>query len=385
MKNLKIFISILAGLLVAACADDAKLTITSSPVAPVLNAPSQKTTAYRKDSAAYVLSLDSTGIAETFICSAANYGVKTLTTYSLQIDKSGNNFANPLIITSATTDTLNVSIAQLYNLLTNPTPSGFGATVGIKTSYDVRIMTTIGASLQPIYSNVKILIINPLPSLKPFNSVNPNLWYIIGLGDGAWNYSASGIGVSMFPLSGVAGNAYTSAGDGTFTYTGYFQTAKGFKIVSGKASDMGTWNVQWGNSDADGINNLVFKNSSSKNLKVPADGYYTITLNSITNTLSIVATTAPTKSYDSMSLPGDFNGWASNPMKAFGTTNNHQWYTTATIAATGGFKFNSGGTWWGGNDFPHGFVTTSGGNIPDAAGTYTVLFNDIDACYYFIK
>lgn len=375
----------LAGLLMVACADDAKLMITANPAAPVLNSPSMATTAYNKDSAAYVLSMDSTGIAETFTGTDANYAVNTPVTYSLQIDKTGNNFANAQIITNSTKDTLAVTVVQLYNLITNPT--GLNATVGIKTSFDVRIMTTIGANLQTLYSNVKTIKINPLPSLKPFTMVTPNLWYIIGLGDGGWHYDAAHIGVSMFPLSVVSGNAYSSAGDGTFTYTGYFQAANGFKIVSGKASDMGTWTVQWGSSD--GKLTPVFENGSSQNFFVPADGYYTITLNSIANTMSIVATTAPANSYAPMAMSGDFNGWSStaNPASAFLATNNHQWYATVTITAAGGIKFNSNG-WansWGDTTFPVGIGTNNGPNIPIVAGTYTALFNDIDDCYYFIK
>ena len=387
MKNLKIFISLILGLSLAACADDAKLTITASPGAPVLSTPSMKTTAYRKDSAAYILSMDSTGLAETFIGTAAKYGVNTLVTYSLQIDKSGNNFANAQIITNSTSDTLPVTCIQLYTILTN---NVLNAPVGVKGNYDVRVMTTIGSTTQnshPLYSNVQTIKINPLPSLKPYTLVTPNLWYIIGLGDGKWSYSNAGVGASMFPLSLVTGKAYSSAGDGTFTYTGYFTTTSGFKIVSGKASDMGSWAVQWGSTD--GKLTPVFKSSSSSNFTVPANGYYTITLNSIANTLSIVATTAPANTYAVMALSGDFNGWSATatPASAFLSANNHQWYGTAVVTAAGGIKFNNN-NWansWGSTTFPNGFGTNNGPNIPIIAGTYTCLFNDIDDCYFFIK
>jgi starch-binding outer membrane protein SusE/F len=388
MKNIKFFIPLLAGFLLAACADDTKLMISTNPTAPVLSTPSMTTTAYKADSTAYVLSLDSTGVAETFIGTKADYGVSTTVTYSLQIDKTGNNFANAQTITSSTKDSLPVTVAQLYNIITDTT--GLNATIGIKTSFDVRVMATIGtnsANSHPLYSNIQTIKINPLVSLKPYTSVTPNLWYIIGLGDGNWTYSTAGIGASMFPLSVITGNAYSSAGDGTFTYTGYFKSANGFKIVSGKASNMGTWTVQWGSSDG-GVT-PVFESSSSQNFFVPSDGYYAITLNSISNTLSIVATTTPTSSYALIALSGDFNSWDSttNPMSAFLTTNNHQWYATVTISSSGGIKFNNN-NWansWGTTTFPIGLGTNGGSNIPITAGTYIALFNDIDGCYYFIK
>ncbi|MDR3652072.1 MAG: SusE domain-containing protein [Paludibacter sp.] len=395
MKNLKIFISLLAGLLLAACADDAKLMITASPGAPVLSAPSMKTTAYNKDSAAYVLSMDSTGLAEIFKGTAANYGVNTTVTYNLQIDKAGNNFANAQTITNSTSDSLPVTVVQLYNLITSPT--GLNATVGVKSSFDVRIMTTIGSTnnpSHPLYSNVQTIKINPLRSLKPYTLVTPNPWYIIGLADGKWSYSAAGIGVSMIPLSVVSGNAYSSAGDGTFTYTGYFQAANGFKIVSGKASDMGTWTNQWGSSD--GKLTPVYMSGSSSNFTVPSDGYYTITLNSVSNTLTFATATAPTKSFASMGMIGEFNGWGTDvAMAASLKTNNHVWYATYTFTSdftppvgNGGMKFRANGAWtdnWGAGTFPAGIGSNGGTNIPFLKGTYIAVLNDIDGSYFFLK
>jgi hypothetical protein len=393
MKKIKIFFPLLAGILLVACNNDAKLEILANPTAPVLATPSMSTTAYNKDSAAYVLNLDSTSVAETFVVTSANYGVSTSITYSLQIDKTGDNFANAQTITSVTSDSLAVTQQQLYNVITS---SPISAVTGIKTSFDVRVMATIGSSKEPVYSNVITVKIDPLPSLKPYTAIpSVNLWYIIGLGDGKWTYSKAGIGVSMFPLSLVTGNAYDSAGDGTFTYTGYFSASSGFKIVSGASSAMGTWAVQWGNNSSAGISSPVFENASSSNFQVPSSGYYTITLNSIANTLSIAATPAasiPTTTYSSMDLSGNWNGWSSsaNPMSAFGTTNNHQWYATVASLGTGGIKFNynSWATSWGGTSFPFGIGDSSGDsgdvNITNLAGSYTICFNDIDGTYYFI-
>jgi hypothetical protein len=390
MKKFRIFFPLVALILLAACNNDPKMMILANPVAPVLSTPSHSTTAYIKDSLAYILNMDSTGLADTFMGTSANYGVGTTVTYSLQIDKTGDNFANAQTITTATKDTFAVSVLQLYTVVTNAT---LNATVGVQTSFDVRVKTTIGTSLQPTYTNVLTLMIDPLPALKPFSMVPTiNLWYIIGLGDGTWTYSAAGIGVSMFPLSLVSSNAYDNSGDGTFTYTGYFQHIHGFKIVSGKASDMGTWSVQWGSSD--GVLTPEFEIGSSQNFTVPADGYYTITLNSIANTLSIVPTitaSIPATSYATMDLSGDWNAWSgtANPMSGFGTTNNHQWYATVTLPASSApgikFNYNSWANSWGSVSFPYGFGISNGSNIPYTSGTYTVCFNDIDDCYYFIK
>ena len=214
----------------------------------------------------------------------------------------------------------------------------------------------------------------PIP-MKAYTAVTPRPWYIVGLG-GHWDNSNAGLGSSLVPLNVVSGNNYNDNGDGKFTYTGYFKASDSFKLIR----DIGVWTPSWAMTSG------VLKYNGNDNISVAADGYYTITLNSITNNLSIVSTTAPKASYTSIGLIGGFNGWGTDVvMTPSQSSNNHTWYTTQTFAADGGCKFRADGAWttsWGGDTFPIGM---SGGDIPAKAGTYKVLFNDIDGCFYFIK
>jgi hypothetical protein len=395
MKKLLIYTAFLMTVIFVGCSDDAKLMISANPVAPVLSAPSQSTTAYVKDSAAYVLSMDSTGLAETFKVSAADYGVSAPVTYSLQIDKTGNNFANAQTLTSSSTTSLAVTVVQLYNAMTGAT--ALNLPTNVKASIDVRVMATIGASLQPAYSNVKTIIVNPLPSLKPYYSVTPKPYYIVGLADGTWNNSPAGLGVSLIPLGLASGKAYLSSGAGTFTYTGYIKASQSFKIIR----DLGGWDEQWGNDGGEGINSPRRKSGGSdpSNFKVPANGYYTITLNSIANTCTIVAANITPTAYTSIDMPGGQNGWTiSDYMTPVSTTNNHDWYKTITFSGSGEVKFraNADPNWsvnWGTQSasnadplyFPCGIGKFGGGNIGYQSGTYVVMFNDISGTYYFVK
>ena len=218
-------------------------------------------------------------------------------------------------------------------------------------------------------------------AIMPYTATTPSPWYIIGLANGGWNNSAGGLGVSIYPLSVVSGNSYNLAGNGLFTFTGYFQASKGFKLIN----VLGNWDIQWGMSGSTYVKN----NGGSGNITVPADGYYTITLNSITDNLTIVPALVTPTLYSSMSLSGDFNGWSSTatPMAPAESTNNHIWYAQITITSAGGIKFNNN-NWansWGDTTFPLGIGTNGGPNIPITAGTYTAIFNDIDGCYYFMK
>ena len=215
-------------------------------------------------------------------------------------------------------------------------------------------------------------------AMVPYTAVTPRPYYIIGLGDEKWTNTAAGLGVSIYPMSVVSGNKYNTAGDGEFSFTGYFYASKGFKLIR----DIGSWDEQWGMSGSSYAHN----DGGAGNITVPSDGYYTITLNSITNTLTIIPSIVTPTTYATIGLIGAFNGWGADVvMTPSQASNNHTWYTTQTFATDGSCKFRADGAWttsWGGDTFPIGM---SGGDIPAKAGTYKVLFNDIDGCFYFIK
>ena len=279
---------------------------------------------------------------------------------------------------------------DVLTVVSTTTPS-HGVTV-INTDGTIKYTPTIGYSGADSFgytisdgngntatANVDVTIL----AVNPFNAVTPRPWYLVGaaIGNGSWNNSTSGLGAALFPLSVITGNVYNVAGDGTFVYTGYLTSGQGFKLIR----DVGGWTEQWG------MTGTTYIHNGGDNITVATSGYYTITLNSITNTLTIVPASAPTASYTSMGLIGDatVGGWGADVIMTPGqATNNHIWYTTTTLTA-GGCKFRANGGWtdnWGSTDFPVGLgVNGNSSNYPAKAGTYTVIFNDIDGCYYFIK
>ncbi|VBB45756.1 conserved hypothetical protein [uncultured Paludibacter sp.] len=249
-------------------------------------------------------------------------------------------------------------------------------------------------TVKSLYSNVVKLNILPyyIPnSVYYYEAKILKPYYIIGYT--GWNNDNDHLGSEVIPLGVVEDKVYNSEGQGIWKFTGYFEASKTFKLIR----DIGSWDEQWGNAGADGIDNFVHNDGNSKNLKVPSDGYYTITLNSITNTLTIEATDITPTSYASMGLIGEMTGWGSDiAMTAFQTNNNHIWYTTYQFAADSQCKLRANGNWdvnWGtpsANDADPaysyvGLGKNGGKNMIETAGTYAVIFNDIDGCYYFIK
>lgn len=209
-------------------------------------------------------------------------------------------------------------------------------------------------------------------------------WYMIGdgIGEKSWN--------SVIPLLPLGDQKYDAkTGKGVISWTGYLDT-KGFKI----RKEENKWTEE--NFGQDGKFGKFKKNASD--IKVPEAGYYTVTLDTKTEVLTIekYKGTAPTKTYDKMCIPGSYGAeqWkpeSQTPMTALGlAANNHDWKATIELKEDapdgGGLKF-AAGSWahnWGGKTFPYG-SGSNGDNIMYKKGTYTVYFNDITGQYSFVK
>jgi hypothetical protein len=289
---------------------------------------------------------------------------------SVTIDVLGNDTdpeKDVLTIASVTTPTHGTASIVSGKVLYTPTSGYSGA--------DSFGYTVSDGNGNTATANVDVNVM----AIMPYTSTTPRPWYIIGLANGGWNNSAAGLGVSIYPLSVISGNKYNTAGDGEYTFTGYFSASRSFKLIR----DLGNWDIQWG------MSGTVYKHNDggAGNISVPADGYYTISLNSITDNLTIVAASVTPTTYTKVGLIGGFNSWGTDLlMTPCESTNNHMWYITTTFATDTELKFRADADWgknWGAAQFPVGIGTNGGSNIAVKAGTYTVIFNDIDGTYYF--
>ena len=199
----------------------------------------------------------------------------------------------------------------------------------------------------------------------------PETWYLIGscIGDGSWgNNSFDNVGTSLFPLARVSGT--------TISYTGYF-TTDGFKLIK----TPGSWNDQWGQ----GSNGYVKNDGGSGNITVPSAGYYTVTLNTMTDELTIEPANITPATYE-VGMAGSFNGWSFEAMTRC-PGNDHLWKAEMTLKSAEKAKFLIDG-WsvnWGATDFPSGIGEQNGADIPLEKGNYIVIFNDITGGYNFIR
>ena len=255
----------------------------------------------------------------------------------------------------------------------------------------VTIYVRMRAKLQSgyeCYSNV--IQLNVAPFFVPLVAADPEMWYLIGgcIGEGGWT---SEIGTGVIPMSLVDGYKYDEqTGQGMLTFTGYFPSTLGFKIVK----TPGQWADQWGGVDND-INNPKKKDDSGEGADffVPTSGYYTINLDTKNNVLTFEKADEKTV-YSHLFISGDFNGWGTDTqMTAVNVAgdmagHNHIWMFD--LDATGGdttakFLYDGWAPNWGAADFPCGIGTNGGANIPVTAGNYRVIFNDIDGYYHFFE
>ena len=331
MKKINILTSILvATALLTACEDDRDSNPTiQEPTTFVLNTPANAT--YN------VYDLNQSKNIE-LTCTQPDYGYPAVVTYTVQAD-----------LTDKWTDETETADASYLTL-----PS-------ISTS------AKVDANTQEL--NKAIVKLDAVPAT----------YYLLGdfIGEVPWGNPTMAAGTAYFPMSLVKGYAYdANTGKGEFTYTGYIPADKGFKVVA----TPGAWDDQWGNADSEGFTNLV-NDKNSQNIKVNAAGWYTLHLNTLENKLTMKATTFETQptEYDAVTL---IYGSESVNMTKVTMEHSHVWYADITIAASCKAKFTSGDKTWGGEGFPFGSFV-DGATISCKPGDYTVLFNELDECYYF--
>lgn len=237
----------------------------------------------------------------------------------------------------------------------------------------VQCVMTNGTTATSIKSEPFEITVIPAPIAKP------DLWYLVGscIGDGSWGNSADAIGTSLIPM-------YTEADDfSVLTYAGYFPAGQGFKLIH----QPGNWDEQWGMTGGAPVKN----DGGSGNIEVAVDGYYLITYDMNTETLTIAPYEGTVKAFTMMGMPGSYQDW--NPgatlMSPMSTVvENHDWIMRNATYEDTQLKFAADGGWtdnWGAVDFPVGTGTPNGSNINVEAGTYDVVFNDILGKYYFIS
>lgn len=233
-----------------------------------------------------------------------------------------------------------------------------------------RIVSFIGTNDMIQTSNVTNMMVTPYLASPTYPYTD---LYLVGDATaGAWDNAATN--VNMYPLMKTSESS-------KYTYTGFFKTG-GFKVVR----DKGQWDPQWGLGASAGV---LSQDGGSGNIPVAADGYYKLTVDTSALTYTFVHVSAPTITYNSVSIIGSVNGnWDVDTPLTKSTFDPHIWTANNVTLKDGEFKFRANNDWavsWGTNSEFFGTTTIGGANIPlSSEWQYDIIFNDATGDYSLI-
>ena len=290
-----------------------------------------------------------------------NFDMDKDVTYTLQLSASADFTGSSVSVKVEDIEELLYDAATLYTDM-----GSFGISEGDVAELFARVVCHDIASEPVVFSVCRSRVTIP-----------QHTWYILGecIGNGWWNNRVDGLGSSCVPLGVVRNN--------TFRFSGYFNADR-FKMVR----TLGSWNEQVG-SYTGSVNNYVFNNDGSYDLRFEEPGNYTITLyyGGVSGSFWYERLSDDLPVYTSVSLIGGFTDWYRDIEMTRVDQVEHSWYTSLTFDNDTELKFRANGSWdvnWGADAFPYGQGVHDGMSIKVRAGTYTVFFNDITGDYLFL-
>ena len=258
-----------------------------------------------------------------FIWSAAYFRFKASVTYTLQMDKKGNNFASAQSLGSPSSTVLAspYTLPMLTNDLNNKLLT-FQANPEIPVATDVefRVKATINDSVPAVYSPVISAKYTPyyIAIVYPKLYVPGSYQVASGYGTGNWSQTLNIYLASLKSDPTYEGFVYFAGADNTFKFSGQLD-----------------WN---GTNYGDGGAGKLSTDGGAGNIGLATAGYYKINVNTATLTYSTLKT--------DWSIIGSVNApydWTSDLDLTYNQANK-VWTVTANIKA-GAFKFRANHAW----------------------------------------
>ncbi len=336
MKKIQ-FSIIVAGLLVfTACEDPVGPTVQTDGNAPVLTSHS--------GGESYELNEDQAD-EELFTLSweAPDFGFPAAITYYIEMDVDESDFEEPVTLAETNQNSVSLTVSQVNSRLISA-----GVPAGIESEIPMRIRAHINDSVADRISETFVFGLTPYELTIEFDEI-----YVPGSYQAASGYTNDWSPADAPPLTS----------EGNDQYEGYVYFADdGFQF---KFTDERTWDLNWGDDDADGT-----LQQDGANIDMENAGYYKINVDLDNLTYEYLRT--------EWGLIGDAtaDGWDADQDMEY-DPEDKVWRITTDLTA-GEIKFRANDDWDldYGDDNGDGTLQQGGANIAvEEAGNYTVELN----------
>lgn len=284
--------------------------------------------------------------AVTLNLTKPDYGFSSAATNTLQLSTSASFATTKDFVLNAGTLTKSFTVLDFNALLLSMNlPTGVASTV------NVRVKSTVSASIAPIYSNTVAMTVTPFALIEQL--IMPGAYQ-------GWNPA-------------TADSLTSATGNGIYIGTIQFDASGSmFKLIKGKSWAIPQYGVGAGGPGtlALGGGDITGPTTSApytrENFQVTAD------LNS--NTIAY--------ELNSWGIIGSATagGWGDDTVMKFNNTTK-KWTITGVVLTSGEFKFRKNHNWGTNLGGSGGNLTSGGGNIAVAAGTYTITLDPVANTY----
>lgn len=296
-----LLLSLFAALVFTACKDEDLSPVLKVGSKPAFTSPAGGTALVLKEA-------DQNNVLAVFSWTAADFGYDAAVSYSLELDKAGNNFAAPVAFATSNGLTVdNVTVGQMNNLLLTKGIPGEEAT-----QVEIRIAATISTEVPTVYSDPITLTVTPYTVVINYPQLEVPGSYQSWSPD---NAATVGKIFSAQSNSRYEGYVYFNADNTEFKYT-----------------QGGSWSINWGDDGADGI-----LEPGGANLLAPTAGVYKLNVDLGPLSHSFVRT--------DWGLIGSAtpDGWNSDQNMTYDDANK-KWTITLNLVA-GEIKFRANDGW----------------------------------------
>jgi len=316
--------------------------------------------------ASFILLKDNETDTITFNWSKADYGVELAVQYVLQADITGNSFASPTSILTATADSAIIEVSTLNEILLS-----MGLTIDAANDVDFRLMSYVPEGTingDSIYSETITL------SLTPYATTFPPI-YMCGAGVGGWSWDKSQEMRSTDPYQ--------------YSTIAYFYANEAFRFFAQRDWNPTSYNYPYFSG---GTISELFENAldGDSNFKfIGTSGFYLITVNTQTKVITMAAAEDQTMFMTGAGVGNGDWSWDTNAVEMTWISNG-VYETTTTFNNDGAFRFFKTAGWGTSYNYPYfesGTISDLFENALDGdsnfrfigtTGSFTITLNMLD-------